>query len=171
MTEDVSMPPMKWMRSVPLELSPGLGPCDGDAPELVPVVERVDDAPVGEVPHDQLGDSLQGGLMVERRGELVAGMAQEIEPRLPFGGVGGSGPLRCEEVLALAFGALSLADAAEEGLGVERLTVRIARGRRLLAHPDDAAVTRDQAVLGPHRRAVLRLFELGQDCCAVLGMQ
>ena len=82
---------------------PRLGPCDREPPELVPLIDHVHDAPVGEVPHDQLGDSLHGGLMVERRGELVAGTAKEIEPRLPLGGAGGSGPLRDEKALALVF--------------------------------------------------------------------
>src|SRR5215204_1539897 len=109
--------------------------------------------------------------MVERRGEFVAGTAEEIEPRLPLGGAGGGGSFCGEQVLALVFGALSLTDVSQEGLRIERLAARIARGRRLLTHPDDAAVARDQAVFGSHGRSVIRVLELFHHDRAVLGMQ
>ena len=149
----------------------GLDTRDHEALELVSVVGHVDDAPVGEVPHEELGDPLQGSLLVERRRELVARAAEEIEPRLPLGGAGGGRPLGGQEALALVLGPLPLADVAQEDLRVERLPAWIPRGRCLLLHPDDAAVSRDQPVLGARGNPILAAFELGQHAGPVLGMQ
>jgi len=113
----------------------------------------------------------QGSLVVERGRELVAGAAEEVEPRLPLGRVGGGDPLRRQEALALVFGALPLADVPKEDLRIDRLPARVTRGRRLLPDPHDATVSRDQPVFGSQGRSVLAAFELVQHPGAVLRVE
>ena len=107
-------------------------------------------------------------MIVERGCELVAGAPQELETRLPLGRRGAGPSLGGEQLFALALGALALADVPQEGLHILRLAGGVTHGRGLFPHPDNPAVTSEQAVLGAEWRAVLRLLELPEKPFAVL---
>ena len=147
----------------------GLGPRDRDSRQLVgvPVLDDVDDAPVGELAHDEIRDPRESSLLLERRGELVAHAAEEVEPCLALGDLGRRGTLGRRELLALVLGPSQLAEIAEEALHVHGLPGRVADERALLAHPDGPAVAREQAVVEPRRGLLRRLRE---HALAVLGM-
>src|SRR5205823_9767394 len=125
----------------------GLRTRDSQACELVPVLDHVDDAPVRKLANDEIGHPLQGRLLVECRGQLVADPAHEVEPRLALAHLGGGSTLSSGDPLAFVLGASQLAEVAQERLRVEWLTVPAAHRGGLLAHPYLAAVAREQAVV------------------------
>ena len=74
-----------------------------------------------------------------------------------------------DSLAAPVVAALQLPHVAQEGLNVERLSLRVPHGAAVLAHPDGAAVPREQAVLErADGSAGARVLELGHDALAVV---
>ena len=119
---------------------------DSNAAKVVRVVRDVDQAPVGEVDHDQLRDLRQRGVEVDPGRDLVPDVAEEVQPRAALRALGGGLSLRGLEQLAPVVAALQLSHVAQEGLDVERLALRVPHRGGVLAHPDGTAVPREQAV-------------------------
>ena len=145
---------------------------DSNAAKVVRVVRDVDQAPVGEVDHDQLRDLRQRGVEVDPGRDLVPDVAEEVQPRAALRALGGGLSLGGLEQLAPVVAALQLSHVAQEGLDVERLAFRVPHRGGVLAHPDGTAVPREQAVLErPDRSAGARALELGHDALAVVRVQ
>ena len=145
---------------------------DRHAAKVVRVVGDVDQAPVGEVDHDQLRDLRQRGVEVDPGRDLVPDVAEQVQPRAALRALGGGLSLRGLEQLAPVVAALQLSHVAQEGLDVERLALRVPHRGGVLAHPDGTAVPREQAVLErADRSAGARALELGHDALAVVRVQ
>ena len=145
---------------------------DCHAAEVVRVIGDVDQAPVGEVDHDQLRDPHQRAVEVDPGGDLVPDVSEQVQPRAALRALGGGLSLRGLEQLASVVAALQLPHVAQEGLDVERLPFRVAHRGAVLAHPDGTAVPREQAVLErADGSAGARALELRDHTVAVVGVQ
>jgi hypothetical protein len=71
-----------------------LRPSDCDALQRASFVTDIDDAPVGEVLHDQFCDPLDRVSIVERRRGHLGNLTHEVEPMLTFQRARDSSPFR-----------------------------------------------------------------------------
>jgi hypothetical protein len=143
----------------------------GQADELV-VLGRVEREPVGEVSDEEVADSLQRRLRVDRRREDLGHVAEQVEPRLELDVVPSSRALCVAEPLAFLAGLAPLRVVEQNRLGVERLPGGVPDDRLLLADAEDASVASDEPIGGAARPPVgSRRFDLGQDPFAVVGME
>jgi len=120
-----------------------LGPRDRSAAELACLLDHVDHTPVREVGDNEVRDPCERGVHAGRRRQLVPRAPQEVEPCLALVAVGDSVTLSGLQRLPAVFAPLELADVLQERLRVERLALRIADGRAVLADPDRAALARE----------------------------
>ena len=112
----------------------------GEAGRGAVVVDQIDEAPVGQVAHREVGDPPQRGLVVRRGGEDLARAREDVELPLPVERLGGRGTLCGEQALPLLPGMPALADVEQVALDVERVAVVVPHGDGLVVHPDDPAV-------------------------------
>ena len=139
-------------------LAQELGPRNRNPLERAPVLDDVDDAPIGVVSNRLLGDPLDCAPIVERRGEDLARLAHEVEAPLPVHGTSRRLALGRQQSFALFLRPLALADVDEQGLRVHRLSLGAANRRDLFSHPNDASATSKQAIFGLSRRLAGRLL-------------
>ena len=97
----------------PCGLRSGLGARNGQALQRRALFGQVDQAPVAEVPDNQLGDPLDRRLVIGRSGD-VGDLPEQVEAALFLGCLGNRGTLGRDQAIAFALGALSLADVDEE---------------------------------------------------------
>jgi hypothetical protein len=159
---------------LPLRRSPfagRLGPRDGQAFQRRAFLGQVDQAPIAEVPDDQLGDPLHRRLVVGRRSG-VRDFAEQVEPALTLDRLGRCGALGAEQAVALILRVLALADVDEEALSDARLSTRAGNDPRVLAEPDHLAVPRQHAVLALEGNALLdRRRNPVEDAVSIVGME
>ncbi len=120
------------------------------------LVHEVDHAPGGEALRQVLCGPPQAGVPLQGPGEPEAGPCQQVELHLPLDRLGDGRALGGAQALPLEPGLLLGADVVEVSLHVVRLAVAPAHGGGLVAHPDNASVPAEHAVLADERRRSFR---------------
>jgi hypothetical protein len=132
-------------------------------------VQEVDEAPVGQLAHGQVGDAPKRCLVIGRAGEDLAGAREDVELALAVERFRSRRPLGGEQALALLARVAALAHVEQVPLDVERPGIVVADGHRLVVHPNDPAVARQHPVLAVERPGARRSGgDLGRDTLAIL---
>ena len=142
------------------------------ADQLAVVLDRVERAPVGELAHEQLAHLLQRRARLDRGGEQLARVPEQIKPPLQGNVLRGRLALRALQAVPLLVRTPAFGVVVQDRLRVEGLSGRVPHRRRRLPDPDDPTVTGDEAVSRAERVAVCRRgFELGEDPFPVVRVQ
>ena len=140
-------------------LAQDLRPRNRDPLQRAPVFDDVDDAPVRVVANRRLCNALDRAPVVERRGENLPGLTDEVESPLSFDRPSRRVALGRQQPLALLLRPLPLADVDEQGLRVERLPSGpriVVTSSRTQTTPPPRASIRYSALLGA--APAVRLF-------------